>query len=168
MQWITEEKVFAIVLSDIHETIRIDARLDSKKWDRLMFDSLELCTRPFVGLLQSLMHWSGDEIAYYIVLNPDPIRYFAAEFKKYPLLEIRRDDSCEAYLAALNEDPGGSPADAVGINWDEYGILPPSVKWLIRGFRDDGQNEGGQLWIPREWTQAVMDLYPYARAAEKN
>ena len=93
MQWITEEKVFAIVLSDIHETIRIDACLDSKTWDRLMFDSLELCTRPFVALVQSLMHWSGDEIAYYIVLTPDPIRYFAAQFKKYPLLEIRRDDS---------------------------------------------------------------------------
>jgi hypothetical protein len=111
------------------------------------------------------MRWNRDDIAYYIVLDPDPISYFAAEFNKYPVLEIRSNDSCEAYLAALNEDPGGSPADAIGINWNEYGLIPPSVNWLIWGRRDDDQNEGGQLWIPPDWTQAVMDLYPYARTA---
>ena len=164
MRWITEENVFTSVLSETNEAIRIDARIDLRKRNRLVFDSWELCTDVFLGLLQGLMRLSGDGIAYYIVRNPDPVQYFVKELNRYPLLEIRVDDSCEAYLAALNEDPGGSPADAVGINWTEYALLPPSMKWFVRGLRD---NDKGQLWIPREWTQTVMDLYPYASEFER-
>src|SRR5881397_666685 len=127
MRWIGEEKVFADVLSYASEIAKIEARSQPRKLTRLIFDSSELCTRVFLGLLQTLMRASGDGVSYYIVLNPDPIKYFVACFKKYPLLEIRVDDPPEDYLAALNEDPGGSPADAGGINWSEYVILPPSM-----------------------------------------
>jgi hypothetical protein len=112
------------------------------------------------------MRWSADEVSHYIVLDPDPIVYFAHEFKKYPLLEIRQDDSCEAYLAVLSEDAGGSPADAIGINWSQYSVLPPSAKWFITAVRDDDRNEGASLWILRAWRQQVLDFYLYARDAK--
>src|SRR5262245_30133063 len=113
MRWITEENVFASVLSETNEAIRIDARIDLRKRNRLVFDSWELCTDVFLGLLQGLMRLSVDGIAYYIVLNPDPVQYFVKEFNRYPLLEIRVNDQCKDYFPALNENPEGSPADPV-------------------------------------------------------
>jgi hypothetical protein len=168
MRWISEQKFFEGILSNARENANWDTQEDGAAWSQLVFDSSELLTCEFLNLLAKLMDWSGDKISYYIVLDPDPVQYFAHHFKKYPLLEIRQDDSCEAYLAALNEDPGGSPADAVGINWNRYSLLPPSGKWFISAARDDDRNEGARLWIPHEWIRQVIDFYPCARVAKKS
>ena len=61
-----------------------------------------------------------------MVLKPDPIWYFHKQFAKCPIVSIRQGDTTEVYLASLNEDPGGSPADAVGTNCYEWVILPAS------------------------------------------
>lgn len=48
----------------------------------LSFDDAATCTRGFAGLLQSLLSWSEDQEAYYMVLKPDPIWYFHKQFAK--------------------------------------------------------------------------------------
>src|SRR5215510_10085327 len=49
MRWIIEENVFASVLSETNEAIRIDARIDLRKRNRLVFDSF-LLTAVLTGM----------------------------------------------------------------------------------------------------------------------
>ena len=90
------------------------------------------------------------------MLDPDPVHYFHRHFKKYPALEIDRGDSARDYLAFVNADPGGNPADAVGTNWWACVIVPPSSKWFVHALRDSG-NSGGHLWIPSQWIEKDLD-----------
>jgi len=101
------------------------------------------------------MALSGDPNAAYVVLDPDPIQYFHRHFKKYPALEIANGDTADDYIHALNEDPGGSPADAVGTNCWEWVIVPPSIKWFIHALRDSDDG-GGHLWMPRDWAEQIV------------
>jgi hypothetical protein len=128
---------------------------------RLMFDDAEVCTFKFAHLLQKLMEYSGDSTAHYIILDPDPVHYFYRHFRKYPVLEISRGDSVEAYISSLNEDPGDSPADAIGINWWACVLVPPSIKWFIHALRSD-RDDSGHLWIPSGYLDRVREIYPYA------
>src|SRR5271165_2726834 len=124
MRWVEERDIFDKVLVDARACVRVDEGQRVEQLGRLVFDSSELRTRAFFALLCALAQWSGDRIMYYLVLTPDPVSYFLHHFGKYPLLEIQANGSPEEYLTVLNEDPGGSPADAVGINWSQYIILP--------------------------------------------
>jgi hypothetical protein len=163
MSWIKDKAVFERTLFDARDNVSVDEERQPAPLQRLLFDSSELCTRAFFGLLSSLAQWGTDAAIYYVVLRPDPVSYFFAHFGKYPLIEIKPSGSAEEYMAVLNEDPGGSPADALGINWSEYMILPSSKAWFIRGLRYDVNDEGGHLWVPREWTTKVIEFYPYLR-----
>ena len=162
MQWINDERIFEDTLSLASECVRIDETLHPVTFCRFIFDPIELCTRPFFALLKNLMNWSGDNSCYYLVLDPDPRTYFNFHFKKFPLVEIRKDELATDYFAALAEDPGDSPADAIGTNWMEYLIVPRSRKWFVRGRRDD-DDDGGHLCVPPGWSDRVSEAYRYAR-----
>jgi hypothetical protein len=108
------------------------------------------------------MVYSADSLVHYLVLSPDPVQYFHRLFRKYPLVEIRVGDSTDNYLSILNEDPGGSPADAVGTNWSACMILPPTRKWFGHLLRSANDN-GGHLWIPLELTEGLVAEYPFLR-----
>jgi hypothetical protein len=112
--------------------------------------------------MKKLMTLGQDCTCYYLVLSPDPDAYFRMHFDKYPLLEIQATDSAEEYLGALNEDPGDSPADAIGINWSQYAVLAPSRRWFVRAIRDDWNNNGGHLFVPPEWADEVVEGFPGA------
>lgn len=161
MQWISEQSFFRDILSTGKHFVQADERSEGSGLRRLVFDASELCTKAFFGLLQNLMRWSGDSSCYYVVIDPDPINYYWLNFQKYPSVEVSVDDHNRDYLSVLDEDPGGSPADAIGINWDDYVIFPRSKKWFIRGRRDDVANQGGHIWIPPEWRDKITKLYPY-------
>jgi hypothetical protein len=111
------------------------------------------------------LEWSGDDECSFVVLRPDPVYYFHHFFGKYGALEIRRGASATDYLAALNEGPADSPADALGTNYSEYVIAPPSDQWFLHTIRSV-ENDGGHLWIPSEWVERVAEVYPYATVAE--
>jgi hypothetical protein len=162
MRWLAEESAFQELLLEAKTLVFIDSGREPTVLQRLVFDDAQLCTADFANLLQSLMRLSGGSRAYYLVLRPDPIHYFHEHFKKYPLLQIDRDDSAKTYLAALNEDPGGSPADAVGINWSAAVIFPPGTNWFIHLVRSATDN-GGHLWVPRDWTEKIVDGHRYLR-----
>ena len=82
-----------------------------------------------------------------MVLKPDPIWYFHRHFLKYPIFSFDINNASAGYLSLLNEDPGESPSDAVGINCYEWVILPASHRWFVHCMRDSG-DKGGHLWIP--------------------
>ena len=161
MRWITNELSFSDVLSTAKSYTQLNEHPQDSRLRLLFFDSSRLCTRTFLDLLQTLMKWSEDGSSCYVVTSPDPLKYYWTEFKKYPSIEVNIDDLASVYLSTLDEDPGGSPADAIGINWSEYVIFPPSKTWFIRGRRDNITNRGGHLWIPSEWVTRLMDEYNY-------
>lgn len=165
MRWITDSTTFDRLFLEAERCVRLDDKQLPEVLRRLVFDSSELCTSKFWGLLQRLMKQSQDTVCYYIVLSPDPVAYFKANFGKYPLIEISSTDSVESFLAALGEDQDGSPADAVGVNWSEYAIVSASRNWFIRGIRDDFENAGGHLVVPEQWTCGIINAYPYATLA---
>jgi hypothetical protein len=162
MRWIEEKAAFDKLFLEARTCIYIDSGREQTTLQRLIFDDAEIRTTKFATLLQCLMRWSGDQVANYIVLDPAPVHYFHHHFNRYPALEIAQGDTAREYLALLNADPGGSPADAVGINWWACVIVPPSIKWFVHALRDSGNN-GGHLWIPPHWIEKVAEVYPYAR-----
>jgi len=161
MRWINEQSEFDRILKDARACALVDIANQQAQLERFTFDCVEFKTKRFLHFLHSLMQWSGDRTTYFIVLDPDPIRYFYPHFHKYPLLEIGSEDSEDDYIAALNADPGTSPADAVGINWSEYVMLPPSKTWFIHTRRDSRSGEGGHLWVPPNLSSRAKEVYPY-------
>lgn len=164
MRWITQEPEFQNVFLRAREGVYIDSGRTPTQLRKLTFDDAEVCTSKFANLLQKLMEYSSDSIAHYVILDPDPVHYFHRHFKKYPALEIALGDSAEAYLSFLNEDPGGSPADAVGTNWWACVIVPPSLNWFIHALRSE-RDDSGHLWIPSGYADRVHEAYPYAHNA---
>jgi hypothetical protein len=162
MRWITAESEFQSIFLRARTCVCIDSGRIQTQLHRLVFDDAEVCTNKFAGLVQKLMDLSGDLTTNYIVLDPDPVHYFYSHFKKYPALEILHGDSAKAYLGLLNEDPGRSPADAVGTNWWACVIVPPSLNWFIHALRSNGDN-GGHIWIPSIYVERIQEIYPYAR-----
>jgi hypothetical protein len=162
MRWIEGKDDFEKVFLEARTCVYIDSGREQTRLQRLVFDNVEVGTTKFANLLQFLLEWSGDATANYIVLDPAPVHYFHRHFNKYPVLEIARGDSAKDYLAFLSADPGGSPADAVGINWWACVVVPSSIKWFVHALRDSG-NSGGHLWIPPQWAEKVAEVYPYAR-----
>jgi hypothetical protein len=166
LHWIYDSRIYENIALNADKLMVSYPSEPAKKFSRLLFDSEELCTRPFFELLKTLMTCSSDTICHYLVIDPDPRNYFKRHFNKYPLVEIDILDTIENYLMMLNEDPGFSPADAIGTNWSEYLIIPPSKLWFIRAVRDDSSNHGGHLWIPKDWQSNILNIYPYAFAQE--
>ncbi len=164
MRWVTKESEFRKIFLQAREAVYIDSGRIPTRLRRLTFDDAEICTPKFANLIQRLMEYSGDSIAHYIVLDPDPVHYFYRHFNKYPVLAISLGESAEAYLSTLNEDPGGSLADAVGTNWWACVIVPLSLKWFIHALRSH-RDDSGHLWIPSDYVDRVREIYPYASVA---
>jgi hypothetical protein len=115
MRWITSESEFEELLSIARDSINNEDQSADNELSRLLYDSWELSTTKFFQLLENLMRWSNDTKCYYIVLNPDPVTYHWKEFHRYPAFAVDASDSATDYLRALSQDPGDSPADAVGV-----------------------------------------------------
>lgn len=162
MRWITTKDEFEHVRLQAATCKYVDSGRYPTSLQRWVFDDAEMFTPEFANLVQQLIGWSGDFQATYVVLDPDPVWYFWQHFQKYPAIQIKAGDSTQAYLSALNEDPGGSPADAIGTNWWECVIVPPSLTWFVHALRDD-LDRGGHLWVPREWANKVIGAYPYLK-----
>jgi hypothetical protein len=160
MRWIITKDEFERVRLEANTCKYVDSRRYPTDLQLWTFQDGCISTLDFGRLIQNLLMWSDDRFAVYIVLVPDPIWYFWHHFAKYPALNIEAGDSAEAYLRAVNEDPGGSPADAVGTNWWELVVVPPSRKWFVHALREHGEG-GGHLWIPREWAAKVLESFSY-------
>ena len=160
MRWIVDKGEFEKILTDARMCVYVDSRRTQTPLHLLLFDDVTVCTPYFLALLQDLMKWSADSAAYFVVLEPHPVDSFYRVYKKYPVLELTPGDSTEAYLGALNEDPGGNPADALSDLWLTYVVVPPSNKWFMHAIRS-AYDDSGHLWIPPEWADKVLAAYPF-------
>ncbi|HET7214670.1 MAG TPA: hypothetical protein VFL79_13845 [Terriglobia bacterium] len=160
MRWIQDKAEFEKILIDARMCVYIDSRRAPTPLQVLLFGDITVCTPDFLPLLQNLMEWSSDSAAYFVVLDPDPIDNFYRLYEKYPVLEIARNDSTQAYLGGLNEDVGDGRGFALSDLWATYVILPPSKKWFIHTIRS-AYDDSGHLWIPPEWADRVLAAHPF-------
>ena len=161
-RWIEEKAEFENVMKCAYTCVYIDSGRETTLLRRLTFDDANILTQPFRQLLTGLMERSAFDKVTYAVLRPDPVHYFRRFFHKFPVVEVKNDDPPEEYLRILNEDPGNSPADAIGINWLEAVIAPASNKWFVHALRDSG-DRGGHLWIPEPWMKSISTEFPFLR-----
>ena len=162
MRWIQDDQEFAALLSRAHQFISEGQRAISQG-SVLVFDDVVLSTPSFFSLLHLLMKCSSDKAVSYVVIDPDPVGYFYKFFGKYSAFEISDGDTAEEYLGMLNEDPGGSPADAVGLNVGGAVIFPESNSWFARVGRSP-DDDGGKLAVPSAWVRQLTLAYPYLRS----
>jgi hypothetical protein len=158
-EWISNGTEFGELFLKCMTCVFIDNGREPTSLVRLSFDDAGICTRKFAALLQSLMEYSGDPSCFYVVLRPDPIHYFHRLFGKYPAFEILRGMSPEEYLASLNKGPEQFPADAIGTNYTERVIIPPSLRWFVHSYQSSEYTDG-HLWVPPEWVDGVSEAYP--------
>ena len=163
MSLIADEGKFRECFERARSCVYIDSGRSPTSLARLVFDDAEILTRKFAILLTHLLQLSGDESCQYIVLDPDPIYYFNANFGGYPLVDLAQDVSPDEYLSKLNQSPDENFGNAVGTNWYEVVITPPSGRWFVHALRSD-RDDGGHLWLNPNWTQSVSALYPDATA----
>lgn len=69
-------------------------------------------------------------------LSPDPEEYYFKHFARIPWLEIDPESPAEQVKAALMEDPGDSPADALLFRADRVVIYGDPIRWLYLGDRE--------------------------------
>ena len=93
---------------------------------------------PFWPVLKGLMCLSEDDHVNLVVLEPDPIKYFFAQFQSYGALRFDLSTSSDDYYEALSTGPTVSPADALLYNSEVVVWFPDSLKWIIWGERSVG------------------------------
>jgi len=164
VRWIQDDREFAAVLNRAHQLTTGGPKAEAQM-SVLVFDDVVLLTPSFFSLLVLLMKCSSDRAVSYVVIQPDPVSYFHKFFGKYSALEISDGDSAEEYLTILNEDPGDSPADAVGINFGVAVIVPDSGSWFAQ-VSHSADDDGGQLWVPLAWVAEIIFAHPYLHVKE--
>jgi len=90
----------------------------------------------FFNCLKKFLISTNETTVSFVVIDPDPAKYFYREFKKYPIVSFSTQDSAEDYLRQLSKDPGDSSADAIASNSSKVLVYPPSLQWEIFGDRD--------------------------------
>jgi len=159
MRRVEDKPEFERVLLEARTCEYIDSRREPTPLQLLVFDDAMLSTGYFLRGFQDLMEWSGDSVAYFMVLRPDPVDNFYRLYRKYPVLEIGRDDSPDAYLNALNEDVGDGDGFSLENLCMTWVIFPLSNRWFIHAIRSD-QSDSGHLWVPQEWADKLLAAHP--------
>jgi len=159
MRRVEDESEFDKIRLEAYTCVHIDSHRIKTSLQPLVFDDAVLCSEFLFPALQSLMGWSGDPRAYFVVLHPDPVDNFHRLYGKYPMLEIARGDSFKAYLRQMNEDLGdgrGFTLCDLSLTWV---VVPPSNKWFIHAIRSD-QDDSGHLWVPPGWLDKLSATHP--------
>lgn len=159
MRRVEDKSEFDKILLEARTCVHIDSRRELTPLQLLFFDDAMLCTEHFLPALKSLMDWSADPATFFVVLQPDPVDNFRRLYGKYPVLEIARSDSTDAYLGALNEDLGdgrGFSLCDLSLTWV---IVPPSSKWFIHAIRSN-LDDSGHLWVPPERVDRLLAAHP--------
>jgi hypothetical protein len=73
-----------------------------------------------------------DEHEFFVgALEPAPREYFFEHFGKFPWLRLTPSASSREVLESLQQDPGESPADALGSRPEVLVIYGAELRWLI-------------------------------------
>ncbi|ADV83860.1 hypothetical protein [Terriglobus saanensis] len=163
MNWILDKDRFDHLYLEAKSCVDTDSGRLPTAFKRLTFDDAQICTIEFANMLQELLKWSGDPYFSYVVLKPDPIYYFHRLFNAFPAIEVGRGATARDYIKWLNDGPEESPADALGTNCTECVIVPPSKRWFVHAVRS-ALSDGGHLWMPSDWVDRAVSMYPYLSA----
>ncbi len=159
MRRVQDEDEFHKILLEARTCVHIDSRRVPTLLHLLVFDDAMLCADYFLAALKSLMEWSADNAARFVVLEPHPVDNFHRLYGKYPVLEISCSDSIEAYSAAMNEDVGdGRGFTLCDLSFTRV-VVPPSNKWFIHAIRSDA-DDSGHLWVPPGWVDKLLAAHP--------
>jgi hypothetical protein len=159
MRRVEDKAEFKKILLEAATCVFIDSRREPTPLRLLVFDDAMLCTDYFLSALRSLMEFSADPVAYFVVLNPDPVNNFYRLYNKYPVWEVARSDSAEAYMAALNEDVGDGQGFSLSILSSTWVVVPPSGDWFIHAMRSS-DDDSGHLWVPQVWVSKLQGAHP--------
>lgn len=78
----------------------------------------------------------GENGFWVTAIDPDPELYFSSHFDFFGSIEFSSFDTESEYLAALNNYPEDSPADALAHNSTLLMLFSSSYKWAIYGDRN--------------------------------
>jgi hypothetical protein len=96
-----------------------------------VIDFDQLWSEEFFCDMQRLTVRAGDASFTFAVMKPDPDDYYYASFGKFPVLQFTTEEGADRYIAAIHDDPGKSPADAIAYNSEVIIIYPRSMRWAI-------------------------------------
>jgi hypothetical protein len=96
-----------------------------------------LFSRAFFEALHSALRGTGDADYWVVCLSPDPWEYYYRHFRLFPICSFKPKDDPSSILKALESDPGGSPADAIGVRGDTLVLFSTGLRWFVSGTRDD-------------------------------
>lgn len=102
------------------------------------FCQFDLCFSP--QLLHScvaLCETTGDTSLSFVMLDPDPVEYYFREFGRFGAVTMQVHEDVDAAWSAFEEDPGGSPADALMYAVRKFAVISPSLRWAVWGSRDE-------------------------------
>ncbi|AOJ89693.1 hypothetical protein WS87_23805 [Burkholderia sp. MSMB0856] len=136
----------------------VEALRDKPSTDLLYFDAIDLQTQKFFDLIQHLLALTGATDFATLVLKPDPFRYFHFHFGKYPGFIHHSHNTADEFFEFLLEDPGASPADALGSNSQQYVVLPLPGDWIVFG---DRWWETAVLSGPPDIMECAKRFYPF-------
>ncbi len=98
----------------------------------------ELFMPLFFNHLKQYLLAVGENSFRVTAIDPDPRLYFRANFDFFGAIEFVSSDTEDDYLAALNNYPEDSPADALAHNSNLLMFFSPTHKWVVYGDRDAG------------------------------
>lgn len=131
---------------------------NSREQEKLFFEDSDCFRGGFFSFLARLAILAGGKSFYFIAVKPDPIGYFFASFNKYPAFVLSAAHAEKDYLRLLNEDPGGSPADALAHNSERYILYSKDGSWFIYG---DRVSELAVLSLPRAMLAPARAAFPF-------
>lgn len=126
--------------------------------DLLYFDSIDIQTQKFFELIRHLLAVKGASDFATLVIKPDPFSYFNFHFGKYPGFIHRAVNTDDDFFQFLLKDPGGSLADSLGSNSEQYVILPLPGDWIFFGDRSWGT---GVFYGSKDVMECARDFYPF-------
>jgi hypothetical protein len=133
--------------------------LGRKRRDELLyFDPIDIATQKFFELIQTLLAFESTTDFATLILKPDPFNYFHHHFGKYPGFIHGRWHTDEQFFRFMMQDPGDSPADALGVNHEHYVVLPVVGDWIAFG---DRSWDTGVFYGPPDIMECARNFYPF-------
>lgn len=141
MRTITTEKRYDSVASDAEKILDRTKVLPENVFKQALrfflfitFD--ELFMPLFFNHLKRYLLEVGENSFWLTAVDPDPKLYFGANFDFLGAIEFFSADTGEDYLAALNNYPEDSPADALAHNANSLLFFSSKFGWAVYGNRD--------------------------------
>lgn len=139
-------------------TAGVQSLVHRRRDELLYFDPIDIATQKFFDLFQRLLAYENGTDFATLILKPDPFTYFHHHFGKYPGFVHGTNNTDTEFFKLMMRDPGGSLADALGVNHEHYVVLPITGNWIAFG---DRSWDTGVFYGPPDLMECARNFYPY-------